>query len=650
MANPTPIIYSQHLRCLARLLKNPTLYSVFTFLFDEYLLQVRKGQDSPSVKFNQSQIANNSGVDRGALSKYIIKLEELGLITLKGRQCEIHSDYLLAISQLYYQTSDNETRELICDAFRAGQRNKLEELGLEYKENANTVFSGLFGGLSENLQFHGNCSESVENSTVSNKSVEFSTVSDKSVENSTLSEKVSKILHFEDNMAKSVENSTVCTSKVSNFLHFSDQIREIYHSKEELKEAILSQKCRNFYSFDIDEYVDFIFDGDNAENCRNFDTFAKFTFDFCLAELSKFRHKSVENSTVCPSKSVEISTPEINIINKKINNNESEPEFEPEEEVFEGFDSFKVIDLIKPDEEISQEDLRKGQEPVYPFLPVEQVEEIVNNIEVAKQSSFRLFLFNLWGYASDMTNEGYDQFADEEDEQETFSETEEEFFDPEGCLITRSDYRQLLLESYEQTQADIEKGEMEYGEETLSLSLTEMFPRNLLFKILDWKETAMSCKESSVIISKAGIRNIEAEELSSVEQPQTREEKRQAAKEGRELMVQLHAAKQDNNLYSQLTPIEKIAADIVEDYFQPNPDKESRDPFVFRSRNILTKDEWRALKFQMVKMGVKVTEFLSCLLNNDGPNDGDQLSLQMPMFYAEGIRHWNEVHQETSVL
>ena len=349
-------------------------------------------------------------------------------------------------------------------------------------------------------------------------------------------------------------------------------------------------------------------------------------------------------------KSVGKPTPEINIINKKINNNESEPESEPEEEVFEGFDSFKVIDLIKPDEENSQEVLRKGQEPVYPFLPVEQVEEIVNNIEVAKQSSFRLFLFNLWGYASDMTNEGYDQFADEEDEQETFSETEEEFFDPEGCLLTRSDYRQLLLESYEQTQADIEKGEMEYGNETLSLSLTEMFPRNLLFKILDWKETAMSCKESSVIISKAGIRNIEAEELSSVEQPKTREEKRQAAKEGRELMVQLHAAKQDNNLYSQLTPIEKIAADIVDEYFQPNPDKESRDPFVFKSRNILTKDEWRVLKFQMVKVGVKVSEFLSCLLNNDGPNDGDQLSLQMPMFYAKGIRHWNEVHQETSGL
>ena len=84
MANASPIIYSQHLRCLARLLKNPTLYSVFTFLFDEYLLQVRKGLVDPIIRFNQSQIANNSGVNRGEVAKYVVKLEELGLVTLKG--------------------------------------------------------------------------------------------------------------------------------------------------------------------------------------------------------------------------------------------------------------------------------------------------------------------------------------------------------------------------------------------------------------------------------------------------------------------------------------------------------------------------------------------------------------------------------------
>lgn len=321
---------------------------------------------------------------------------------------------------------------------------------------------------------------------------------------------------------------------------------------------------------------------------------------------------------------------------------------EPEEEVFEGFEAFKVIELINPVEDNSQKGLRKP-EPDYPFMPVEQVEEIVNNIEEAKQSSFRLFLFNLWGYASDMTNEGYDWYPDEEDE-ETFSETEEEFFDPEGCLIARSDYRQLLLESYEQTKADIEKGEMEYGEETLSLSLKEMFPRNLLFRILDWKETVINCKEASVIISKSGIRNIEAEGIAAVEQPKTREEKRQAIKEGRKLMKRLYKAKQDIKLYSQLTPMEKIAADIVAEFFQPNPDKDDREPFAYRKSQMMSREDWRVLQVKLAENNLKVQDFISILLYGDKNLDGEQLMLQTPMFYAEGIRHWNEVHQETSIV
>lgn len=169
MANASPIIYSQHLRCLARLLKNPTLYSVFTFLFDEYLLQVRKGLVEPIIRFNQSQIANNSGVNRGEVAKYIIKLEELGLVTLKGKQCKIHSKYLLAVSQLFYQTTDNEVRELICDAFRANQRERLEAIGLELKDNADAIFGSLTGGVLENRQFNDSNEKSVGKPTVFEK-------------------------------------------------------------------------------------------------------------------------------------------------------------------------------------------------------------------------------------------------------------------------------------------------------------------------------------------------------------------------------------------------------------------------------------------------------------------------------------------------
>ena len=80
-------------------------------------------------------------------------MEGFGLVTLKGKQCKIHSKYLLAVSQLFYQTTDNEVRELICDAFRANQRERLEAIGLKLQDNADAIFSSLTGGVSENRQF-----------------------------------------------------------------------------------------------------------------------------------------------------------------------------------------------------------------------------------------------------------------------------------------------------------------------------------------------------------------------------------------------------------------------------------------------------------------------------------------------------------------
>lgn len=323
---------------------------------------------------------------------------------------------------------------------------------------------------------------------------------------------------------------------------------------------------------------------------------------------------------------------------------EQEGDFEQDEPCVNFQDPLTTIELkgAEHSEELSVKDKQ-----VYPFFSVQEVDDIVNNLQLAKTSSLRLFLYNLWGYASDLTHEGYDRVIDE-DEQEILSE--EEFFDPDGSIITKSDYRQLLLESYEQTDADIEKGCIELDEETVSLSIKEIFPRDMLFKILDWETAALSCQEMSVIISKSRIRNIEAETISVVHQPKTREERRQAAKDGRELMKRLYKAKQDNKLYSQLTSIEKIAADVIAQYFIPNPDKEDRAPFILKDGPIMVKEDWRALKVQISQAGLKESDFLSSLLNNKGPNDGDQLILQEPLFFWEGLKAVNETYQQTSIL
>lgn len=293
------------------------------------------------------------------------------------------------------------------------------------------------------------------------------------------------------------------------------------------------------------------------------------------------------------------------------------------------------------------EELPVRDQENYPFFFPQEVDEFINNLELAKTSPLKLFLYNLWGYASDMTYEGYDRDFDEDDEDNL---SEEEFFDPDGSIITKTEYRQLLLESYEQTAADIEKGCIELDEETVSLSIKEIFPRRLLFKIFDWENVALNCREMSVVISKSRIRNIEATSIQAVHQPKTREEKRQAAREGRVLMKRLYKAKHDETLYSQLTPIEKIAADVIAQYYIPNPDKEDRAPFAHKNGLIMVKEGWRALKAQIKRAGLKESDFLSSLLNNKGPNDGEQLILQEPLFFCEGLKAVNEAYQQISIL
>lgn len=339
-----------------------------------------------------------------------------------------------------------------------------------------------------------------------------------------------------------------------------------------------------------------------------------------------------------------------NINNKKENQNfvlakeRVEKGFEQDEPCINFQEPLTTIELTGVDHSA---ELSVKAKPDYPFFSVQEIDEIVNDLQVAKTSPLKLFLYNLWGYASDLTREGYEQVSDDEEQDDL---SEEEFFDPDGSIITKSDYRQLLLETYEQTAADIEKGCIELDEETVSLAIPEMFPRDLLFKILEWQTAALTCQEMSVIISKSRIRNIEAEPIAEVHQPTTREEKRQAAKEGRELMRRLYAAKQDATIYSQLTSIEKIAANIIDRYFIPNPDKEDRAPFILKNGPVMVKEEWRALKGEIQQAGLKESDFLSSLLNNKGPNDGDQLILQEPLFLWAGIKAINEIYQQTSIL
>lgn len=610
------LIYSQHLRCMARLLKNTAQTEVFTYLFDEYLHLVRQGHVNPGVTKTMTAIAENTGIYRGRVEERLRELADLNLIRIVDKVVYIQANFLVSVATLLYSKHTASEKKEVCAAFQNKDIEKLKSLGLNDCLDGEKQLSEAPGSLM--LISH-------QSDAISSKCC-----------------KISKVMRNQQSDAISSKNDAI-SSQMLISQHLFGEILTHFPKKSDFMEAFYHQNDAISAKQAVLDAADVIYDAKSA-----------FSTSEALEKMLILQHFWVMQYQHFVAISATVNN-NIKKINKR--NNQSEALAKEREGLFEQEGDFEqdepCVNFQNPLTTIELKDMNHSEElsekgkQVYPFFSVQEVDEIVNNLQLAKTSSLKLFLYNLWGYASDLTHEGYDQEVDEE-EQEILSE--EDFFDPDGSIITKSDYRQLLLESYEQTAADIEKGCIELDDETVSLSIKEIFPRDMLFKILDWETAALSCREMSVIISKSRIRNIEAKTISAVHQPKTREERRQAAKEGRGLMKRLYKAKQDKGLYSQLTSIEKIAADVIAQYFAPNPDKEDRAPFILKDGPIMIKENWRALKVQITQAGLKESDFLSTLLNNKGPNDSDQLILQEPLFLLAGIKAINETYQQESIL
>ena len=309
--------------------------------------------------------------------------------------------------------------------------------------------------------------------------------------------------------------------------------------------------------------------------------------------------------------------------------------------------------------------LRKPRKKDYPYFSVQEIEEIIDDLNIASSSPLKLFLWNFWDEAIEMLNpkkkvKKGDLDEDDEDYEEDSEDyveiPEHDYIDPENRFISVTEFGSIVRNAYDNTCGDIKKKclELKDGGE-IELKFSEIFSVEEAFQIFDWEQVVLNRKEVSVEISLDNIRNIEAElqpDIPRPKQPETRDERREAAISGRELMKKLFKAKQDKALYSQLTKIEKLAATAISEFFIPNPDMGDDDnrPFIFKNNPILSRDEYRWLLVRVSEHGLKESDLFDALLLSDGPNDAGQLPVREPMFYVEGIRFVNSKYNETSIL
>jgi len=619
------LIYSQHLRCLARLLKNTAQTAVFTYLFDEYLLLLRQGISNPGFIVSNSQIAENTGVDRGRVEIYLRKLEELGLIVISGKNVFVKADYLFAVSSLLYEKKTAIEKRAVCTAFQNNDIATLNKLGLTECKEAERFFSNMPGSIESKKQ------QNVENPAT-----------------------LSNILQTDEYPAELLD-----------MRHIFKAVYDVFSTKSEFVARFYDKNAEKTTQETVLKLADSIYDENTASSLSEV---IKRLMDFLRFGVSKIPHF------------VEFPTPVINI--EKENNkrniqsealvkergeqnekddNEIEDDGLTREErsqkrknIFEQFRTVEAVEMTQAVSTVrnSSEISSRRKSWSYPMLPVDEVDRIISDVSYAASSPLKLFINTVWWTL-------YDSLQNSED----FDEDEElsEDFDIEGYGYPIEDFQQNILETaYEEVQGNMEKGCVELeGGESIPVTFTEMFSVDLLDKIFKWEQTDLSHQESVYKISKSGIFDVTAERVERANQPQTREEKRTAVKDSLEYMTKLYLIHNTGHAYLRLlTPIEKLAANFIIAYMKP--DKREGDPILrfsadpekenVTSEGAINKWGWKQVVLKVTDAGYTTQEFLSCLLSNKGPTQYEQLIIQPCMFFAEGIRTLNKVHGDESII
>ena len=448
-------------------------------------------------------------------------------------------------------------------------------------------------------------------------------------------------------------------SKIQEFL---DSIQESF-SKNELKRHIYASFGESTEENRIENFVEAIYSRSNS-------LFGEFWPDFLLL-MTIFTIQKMDS--YYPKFGELLSNPGIvtiqkgHTVNKEINKTKNEPaplsQNEDEEPLKKGEEGFnlKQVEILSLGQEQAEQlpavSSKKLSGYSYPIIPEQEVDRIVSDIQYAVSDSLKLFINTVWF----MLEEYLQDNPSEQDEEETSVIT-----DISGYTFPVEDFQSEILNvAYEEVEGYVEKGciELDNGE-TLSLQFKEMFPANLISKVFKWERTELSQGEAVYKISQKGIYDVLAEKVQRANQPETREERRKATYDGFEYMTKLYCLSMDSNKGSQFTPIEKIISQFISDYMEPdesNPDLLEPDVKWYRfhvrqgadgisDEGALTKLHWKLFKKQVSDAGYTEQELLSCLLNNKGPTQYEQLIIQPCMFFAEGIRTLNKIHGHKSII
>ena len=603
------IPYSHHYRCFPQMVGSVVNQAVFMYLLDEYLCRLKTGKKTEFV-VSANEIAQKRNMTWRTVTNSLNELQTMQLISMNDKVCLVNINKYTSLIQAFHALTKTTDKKQFITLLHTGDYVNLQRFGCVECYDGNEQLL-----TQEGVMLNSRTSAKIHNSE-------------------------------EEKLCQKAEGSAKKHNLMSNSINLC-QIAQHYAKKQKvlLKSISILEKIRqkvqeNYTKVDFidefrDEFLEFfseeefgnlvytIFEENELENVIFGPELLVFLCSGVLS-FSRRRFCHLAEGVMLNSRTV---NKEINI-NKKLTSEAGiyREEEESKEDIFE-------LDKTSLEQSISGYQQTKRKQ-LFPFFPVNEVEEYISDIRNCLDRPDKIYINQVW----EIAHECFDQEAitDEDGKEILPADT-----NLENVSIARERLmKDILLPAFDQTQAIIEAGRVTINGEDFPVTATIDNPDDF-GNIIDWELVTILDGDNYVISTKR-VRNIYGEQ---VEQLPPRSVKRDNRGDDMSYMQKIILIGDDDARYSQLTPVELVIYNFLNENFKIGELGEVDEPkHAFINRTTLA-----AFYVDAKDKGVTESDFLS-VLSKDKPDGTGSLNLRQRMFSADKIRKWNRLHTLSSIV
>lgn len=603
------IPYSHHYRCFPQMVGSVVNQAVFMYLLDEYLCRLKTGKKTEFV-ISANEIAQKRNMTWRTVTNSLNELQTMQLISMNDKVCLVNINKYTSLIQAFHALTKTTDKKQFITLLHTGDYVNLQRFGYVECYDGNEQLL-----TQEGVMLNSRTSAKIHNS----EEEKLCQKAEPSAKKHNLMSNSITLCQIAQPYAK---KQKVLLKSISILEEIRQKVQENY-TKVDFIDEFRDEFLEFFSEEEFGEFVFSIFDETDLENVK----FGPELLVFLCSGVLSFSRRGLcflAEGVMLNSRTV---NKEINI-NKKLTSKAGiyREEEESKEDIFE-------LDKTSLEQSISGYQQTKRKQ-LFPFFPANEVEEYIADIRNCLDRPDKIYINQVW----EIAHECFDQEAitDEDGKEILPADT-----NLENVSIARERLmKDILLPAFDQTQAIIEAGSVTVNGEDFPVTATIDNPDDF-GNIIDWELVTILDGDNYVISTKR-VRNIYGEQ---VEQLPPRSVKRDNRGDDMRYMQKIILIGDDDARYSQLTPVELVIYNFLNENFKIGELGEVDEPkHAFINRTTLA-----AFYVDAKDKGVTESDFLS-VLSKDKPDGTGSLNLRQRMFSADKIRKWNRLHALPSIV